>query len=63
MNERAKKIFPFSILSRSPKRIEVKPTVPIPKVSVAWKTRQVKNGIMIVQVIFRTVALNIGPTS
>jgi hypothetical protein len=34
VNERAKKTFPFSILSRRPKRIEVKPTVPIPIVRV-----------------------------
>lgn len=35
VKERAKNIFPFSILSKSPKRIDVTPTVPIPMVNVA----------------------------
>jgi hypothetical protein len=35
VKESAKKTFPFSILSSSPNRIDVKPTVPMPTVSVA----------------------------
>ena len=37
VNDIAKKTFPFSILSKRPKRMDVKPTVPIPTVKVALK--------------------------
>lgn len=45
VNERPRNIFPFSILSRRPNRIEVTPTVPIPMFRVFWKKKEGMDGL------------------